>query len=282
MTRLFLLASVVCFAAAPALAQGDTGFLRGTGKADFVFSWTQDSYDSFWIGDDKVSPADVGEITREAWTLYGAYGLREDMDLVVSGSYVSSESDGLQADAGNPVFEDRDDFQDATIGVKWRLWNSAASANQFSFLFAPAIKFPMSDYEGDAVTAIGDQQVDLRARVIAHWQSDSGLYASLESGYDRRNGAPSDEIPVNLTIGATMFGRLTVSPFYSTVDSRGGYDIGEGPFPGTQEEFERAGVGAYFRITEQFGLTGLWKTTLDGKNTGDADSYGAGLVFRML
>ncbi len=278
-TRLLLL--LIPSLSGAAFAQGETGFLRGAGRVDAVFSWTRDSYDEFWAGKQKVGPADVGEITREALTLYVAYGLTDDIDLFASGSQVSAESDGVQAGLGNPDFADRDDLQDAVGGVKWRAWSQRAGASEFSFLFAPSVKVPLSDYEANAVTVIGDGQVDLRGRAILHWRHDSGAFASIESGYDRRNGEPSDEVPLNVTLGATFFDMLTITPFYSQVFSLGGYDIGGGPFPGTREEYERVGVGAYLRITEHVGLTGLWRTTLDGRNTGDADSLGAGIVLRL-
>ncbi|MBL8862168.1 MAG: hypothetical protein JNK02_09160 [Planctomycetes bacterium] len=269
------LVTISLLLASPALAQGDTGFLRGAGKTDYVLSWTQDSYDRFWVGEDKVSDPGVGEITREATALYVAYGLRDDMDLVLSGSYVSAESDGS---GGIPSVND---FQDAIVGIKWRAWAARAGKSEFSALLAPALKMLITDYENNQPTAIGDGQGDLRARGILHWQHDSGFFASLESGYDMRDGLPHDEVPLNFTIGATFFNRLTVTPFYSQVFSQGGYDIGQGDFPGVKEEFERWGVGAYFRITDRFGVTALYRDTLDGRNTGDADSYGAGLVLKL-
>jgi hypothetical protein len=274
----FPLFALACLAAT-ARAQGETGFLRGAGKTDVVLSWSLDSYDQFWIGTDKVSDPGVGEIDRETWTLYAAYGLTEDVDLIFSGSYVTAESDGT---AG---FPEESDLQDAVFAAKWRAWQAPFAGGDISFLFEPGVKLPMTDYEYDAVTAIGDGQVDLRVRGIVHWQNASGVFASLESGYDIRNGPPEDEVPLNLTLGVTVFERLTLTPFYSQVFSTGGVDISDlpapGGFPATQEEYSRAGLGAYVRISENIGLTGLWRTTLDGRNTGDVDTFGVGLVGRF-
>jgi hypothetical protein len=271
---LFLVSATLAALSGTAQAQGDNGFLRGRGKFDIVLSYTEDSYDEFWIGDDKVSPPEVGEVTRESWTLYGAYGLRDDLDLFLSGSYVDAETDGTVP------FEDERDLQDAIFGLKWRFLEERAGPGAFSLLLAPSIKQPLGDYENNDVTAIGDGQTDLRGRLIAHYQFDVGAFVALESGYDRRNGAPDDEIPFHATVGAT-FANLTVAPFYSMVDSQGGYDIGEGSFPGVEEDYTRYGVNAYFRINETFGLTGMWRTTSDGKNTGEAEAFSLGLVFRQ-
>jgi hypothetical protein len=263
------------FSCALAAAQGDTGFLRGEGKLDLALSYTEDQYDEFWVGNSKMSAPPVGEVTREAFTLYAAYGLTDELDLVGSASYVMTESDGTGG------FSDEDDLQDAVLGVKWRLWRTIAGANEFSILLAPAVKTPMSSYEDNEVTALGDGQTDLRGRVIGHYQHTGGFYASLETGYDWRDKEPDNEIPVNVTLGYTFLGRFTLSPFYSRVDSQGGPDIGMGSFPEVEEDYTRYGVGGYLRVTDGFGVTGMWRTTDDGKNTGDADSFSAGIVVRL-
>lgn len=278
--RLVLVPVSMSIVSVPLLAQGDTGFLRGLGKLDISLTYTNDSYDEFWVGDDKVSAPPVGEVERQTTSLYTAYGVRDDIDLVFSAAYVEASADGT----GN--FPDEDDLQDAVLGVKWSFWKKRMGSGEASLLFAPSIKQPMTDYEDNNVTAIGDGQTDLRGRFIAHYQLDNGCFGALETGYDRRNGGSDDEIPVNLTVGGTIANRVTIMPFYQLVDSLGGIDINqipaEGGFPETEEDYERVGVGAYVRLTDQLGLSGRWLTTLDGKNTGDVDSYSFGFVFRLL
>jgi hypothetical protein len=267
---LFVLPLVV---ASLASAQGDTGFLRGAGRCDTALSYTLDYYDEFWVGDTKVSDPNVGEIERATYSLYAAYGVSDDLDVVLNANYVSAESDGMGG------FDDEDDLQDLYLGAKWRAFQ-AGSAVRFSALLAPSIKLPMTDYEDNDVTAIGDGQVDLRFRGILHVEWNA-LFGSIESGYDVRNGAPEDEVPLHVTLGGTIADIVTVTPFYSLVRSDGGPDIGDPGFTfrAVQEEYDRAGVSAFVRITPNFGLTGMWRTTTDGMNTGEADAYSFGLVF---
>jgi hypothetical protein len=257
--------------AASTAAQGDTGFLRGKGRFTAAYSYTNDYYDKFWMGNDLASPPQVGRVEREAASLYLAYGLNDAIDLVANANYVEAETDGT-----DPI-EDQEDLQDLYLGAKWRVWSHGDLDSAFLLLVAPSVKVPMSDYEDNDVTAIGDGQVDLCMRLIAHYRFQ-GYFGSLESGYDHRNGPPHDEVPVNLTLGGT-FGPVTVSPFYSTYESLGGVDIGEGTFPSTEEESNRVGLAAYYRIAAGFGVTGMYRTTLDGMNTGDADSFSFGVVY---
>ncbi len=260
-------------------AQGETGFVRGKGKLDVSLSYTIDSYDEFWVGKDRVSADAVGEVERETYSLYMAYGLRDDTDLFMSGALVESESDGT---GGIP---DVKDMQDFILGAKWRFLHKPFAGGHFSLLGVPSVKVPMGEYPSDQVTAIGDGQTDLRGRVVAQYQHDSGAFIAVETGYDIRNGAPEDEIPVNVTLGVTPIPNLTVTPFYSLVTTDGGIDISDVPalggFPAVFEEYERAGISAYLRINDKVGVTGMWRTTIDGRNTGDADAISLGLVVRL-
>lgn len=277
--RSLFCALVLCAAgsiASPAVAQGETGFLRGEGHLDLVFGYTLDTYDEFWIGSDKTGLPDVGRVDRQGYGLYAAYGLCDTIDLIASGSYVTVDSDGLAN------FDDEKDFQDLLLAAKWRVLEARRGRATWSLSLLPGIKLPLSDYEDNAVTAIGDGQVDLRARVVGHVQLDNGAFASLETGYDRRNDVPDDEFPLHLTVGATLGGTLTVAPFLSRIDSLGGTDIGDpGGFTPNEEDILRAGVGLYVRLNESFGLTGNYRTTLDGRNTGDVEGYSLGLVIRL-
>lgn len=275
---------LLCGAASPAFGQGETGFLRGEGRLDVSITYNRDYYDEFWVGENKVSgaAAGTGDITREAVNVWGAYGVREDLDIFATGSLVEAESDG--AGAGTAFPETEKDLQDFVLGAKWRCWEAQAARGAFSVLLSPAIKVPMGDYADDQPTAIGDGQVDLRGRVILHYQHESGAFASFETGYDRRNGFPDDELVYNLTVGAT-FGQLTLAPFYTVTDSRGGNDISDlpapGGFPGLQEDVTRAGLSAYYRVDDRVGLTAGWRTTIDGRNTGDSDGLTVGVVFTL-
>ena len=143
----------------------------------------------------------------------------------------------------------------------------------------------MGTYPTDQVTAIGDGQTDLRGRVVAQYQHESGTFLALETGYDVRNGAPEDEFPIHLTLGMTPVHGLTLTPFYSRVYSEGGIDISDVPalggFPAVREEYERFGVAAYVQMRDDLGLTAMWRTTTDGRNTGDAESLSLGVVLRF-
>lgn len=256
-----------------ALGQGETGFLRGAGHTDVSVTYSLNTYDRFWIGSREVEDAAVGRIDRRTVSVYVAYGLTDAIDLVGNFAWARSESNGSGG------FATEDDPQDATLSVKWRLFEQRVGEGALSLLAAPGIKIPLTDYEENAVTAIGDEQIDLRFRAIVHYQLDRGAFVSVEGGYDRRLEAPSDELVLNVTAGVTIE-RVTATIFYSGTDSLGGYDIGEGRFPGVEEDLERLGLGAYVRLTDGIGVAANIWTTTDGQNTGIVDGFSLGFVFR--
>ncbi|HET6201381.1 MAG TPA: transporter [Planctomycetota bacterium] len=272
--RAILVAPLAALFAGSALAQGETGFLRGAGHLDTVLSFSKDAYNKFWLGTDKVHDPGVGRVTRSTYNLYAAYGLTDDVDLSLNAPWVVSNVTG----AGE--FDRESDFQDLGLQAKWKVGSARLGPGEASFLVAPGLKIPLGDYESDNVSAIGDGQTDYRGRVIAHYGLDSGAFVSLETGYDRRAGLPKDETPWNVTLGTTVLNQVTLTTFYSAVRSYGGPNIGGGPFPETQEEFDRVGIGSYVRLTDRFGIAGYWRTTVDGRNTGDVDGFAVGLVVK--
>jgi len=256
-----------------ALAQGDSGFLRGQGNLDFSVAYGVDTYDRFWIGSESVEDAPFGRVSRHTVNAYAAYGLRDDMDLAFNASYVYVETD--------EVFDSEKDLQDLFIQFKWRVYSKEFGSGAFNMLLAPALKAPMTSYEDNAVPALGDGQFDLRLRTVLQCHFHNGGFLALDTGYDVRDKEPANEWPFHLTGGFTFAGSFTLSGFYSYLDSLDGYDIGGGPFPGVEEDYDRLGAGAYYRLSDSLGLTANVWTTPSGKNTGDVDGASLGVVYRI-
>ena len=266
-------AVIVLMPAQLTYGQGDSGFLRGKGNLDVAATYAYETYDEFWIGSDTVDDAPFGRVTRQSVNVYGAYGLRDNMDIALSGSWVFVSTD--------EIFDDVDALQDLTAQLKWRGISKEFGPGKLNLLAAPAVKIPMTHYEDNNVPAVGDGNVDLRLRGIAQYVFDNGAFIALDTGYDIRFDDPHDEVPIHVTAGMTFFEKLTVMGFYTHIESLGGHDIGEGSFPGVEEEYDRIGGGMYYRLTESWGVTANGWTTLDGKNTGDVDGFSIGMVYRF-
>lgn len=271
----FLGAACVAAIAGNALAQGETGFLRGKGKLDVVASWNRDTHDEFFIGDSPSAPQ-IDGVRRDVYSLYGAYGLTDEVDLIANVAYVEAV-----ADAESLPLSDERALQDLALSAKVLIGSTRVGSGDASLLFGPGVKLPLTDYADfieNPVNAPGHGQVDLRARFIGQYHFDAGPWFALETGYDRRNGAPADEVPFNLTFGFNPHERLTLMPFYSHT-----FGVGDAPTDSGLEtsgaSFDRIGLSAYWRLGETYGLSGSYRRTDEGRN--DSQGFSLGLVLRF-
>jgi len=252
---------------------GDTGFLRGKGKLDIALTYGLDKSERVWVGDTKTDIG--GKLYHYNYNLWAAYGLRDDLDLSFSTSVVRADVTG---DSG---IRDHQALTDGVFGAKWRFLDQKIAGGALSVAATPALKIPLYHYKATTITQLGDGQVDVRLRGVLQYTADCGAYVALESGYDVRFEGTPNEVPIALTVGATFFNRLTISPFWMTNYSFGDDDLGEDKAPDVEEEATRAGVGLYYRMTERFGATAGYKTTFQGRNTFDLWGYWVGLVIRI-
>lgn len=266
-------ACVICVTPRPASAQ-DAGFLRGRDRLDLAISASIDSYDKYWLGELKVRTAGFGTVTRRSLNLWAAFGISNDVEVSMSASYVRASTD----EGDQPV---EASFQDLYVQAKIRVLSTELGPGVLRAVLAPSVKLPLARYENDALTAIGDGNIDLRLRGVVQYLFPHQIWAAIESGFDLRLDLPANEVPFNVIAGATVLERFSPTIFYGRVQSLDGYTIYDGPFPGIQESFHRLGAGLYVRIFDVLGVQGsMWKV-LSGTNTADVFGASAGVLFHL-
>lgn len=258
-----VLAAVVFATTSGSMAASDlNGFLRPAGHGDVALSFTHETYDQFWVGEMKVSDPGVGEVKTRSISLWMAYGVTDRLTVFGSLPFVNADSDG----AGG--FHERD-LQDITFLGAYRLLEVGESVRS-RLVGALGFRTIASNYEANSPVDIGDGTADWLARLV--YQLEYGrFYFSQQVGFDRRGGEAPDGFPLYTEAGVT-WGPVTYSAMYQRLEAKDGTDIGDPgfTFPSNEEEFERVGVRAYGRINERLGIGGMYFTTLDGRNTGDA------------
>ncbi len=232
----------------PAFSQGETGFLRGNGRLDLATSYSLDTFDEYFLGSSPFAPP-IDGVERQLLGLYAAYGLRDDLDLTLNAAYSIADADD---DFG---FERESDPGDAALQVKWRFYESTLGFGRLSWLLAPGVRFPITDYttfSDNALNGLGEGDTVLLARTIVQveWRAS---YAALETGYDHQSGRLDDEIPVHLSVGIALGGRATLQAFTTNLIALG--DAVSNPvFSEEDDGFLRYGLSAYVRISERLGL----------------------------
>jgi hypothetical protein len=269
-----LLAAVVLGLAVPGTPALDVnGFLREKGEGDVAFSFTNESYDEFWVGEMSVAPPEVGEVETNSFAVWLAYGITDDLTLVGTLPHVDAEGDGTESRGPAAEMFSESGLQDVSLMGLYRL----GSAGSSQFLGGLGVRTPASDYEENNPVDIGDGSTDWLARFVYHLQR-GGFYWSQQIGYDLRGDDVPDGYPLYTEVGYTK-GRTTFNGFFSKLIADGGTDIGDPgfTFPSNKEEYERAGAKVYVRVGQNFGVAVSGFTTLDGRNTGEASGASLGL-----
>lgn len=255
----------------PCLALDLNGFQPEAGRGAVAFSYTFEYYDEFWVGETKVSDPGVGEVETTSYTVWLQWGFTDRLALVANLPYVDADSDGL---AG---FEESD-LQDLSALLRYRLVDVEGGTTRHTLTAAGGVRTPASDYEENSPVDVGDGSTDALFRLV--YQFENGpFYFSQQVGYDLRGDDVPDGFPFYTEVGYT-FGRVTANALYLRYVADGGTDIGDPgfTFPSNQDETERIGAKAYVRVTDRFGLSGLFFQTLDGRNSGDATGWSVGGV----
>ncbi len=260
---------VAVAAAAKVEASDLNGFVRPKGHVDLAPSVTFESYDEFWVGETKVSDPGVGQVDTTSVTLWLAYGLTDDLTLVVNVPWVDADSDGLGE------FHESD-LQDLSVLGKYRFATFGSSVRS-QLVGAFGLRTPMSHYEANQPVDVGDGTTDWLARFVYQLEVGS-FYASQQVGYDLRGDDAPNNVPLYTELGYTL-GRTTFNLGFAKLLAAGGTDIGDPgfTFPSNEEEYERAGAKVYFRASDTIGIAVAGFTTLDGRNTGDSTGYSVGV-----
>ena len=258
--------------AASAGAQDLDGFSPEPGHGDVAFSLNFDSYDRFWVGNQKVFEPALGTVDTFSASLWWRHGLSERFTIVATVPYVDVDGDGTAnlSDSG---------AQDLSAFLQYRAWSAELGSARHSIAFAAGFRTPVGSYEADLPISLGDDTTDALVRAI--WLVQLGRwYVSTQTGWDVRGDDAPDGLPLALTAGRS-FGRVTPSVTWYRYWADGGTDIGDPgfTFPSNKDEFERLGAKVYARLTSSFGISVGGFTTLDGRNSGDTDGYAAGIVW---
>ena len=139
------------------------GFMKGQRKASFAVTYSQESYDTYYVGQTETRNPNLGTITTKSLNLYGTYGLGYDLDLIVAAPYIRTE-----ASAG--YWQKQEGFQDISAALRWEAFDYKIGTARLSWLFAVGYSLPLQNYVIDAPVAIGHGSRNLDSRTMPAFQ----------------------------------------------------------------------------------------------------------------
>ncbi|MGB6152846.1 MAG: hypothetical protein WBG48_12750 [Pricia sp.] len=262
------------------------GFMRGKGNLVTALSYSNESYDTYFVGDTKTQNPNLGTIRMNSLGIFVAGGVTDHLDVIVSAPYVSTN-------ATQGFISDQDDFQDISLFVKGRFLNrSFGNGATLSLMAAGGISKPLSDYIADSPVSIGNQSTQWDGRLIAQYSFLQGIFIAAQTGYIKRGNVDIDrglEVSVPdawdyiLRTGG-IYKKWYADAWLQHQDSRNGTDIGPGvPFPSNDIDFTRVGFTLYHPIPkfENFGIAVGGGFTLSGTNIGKSDRFSASLIYNF-
>ena len=254
------------------------GFMKGKGHGSLVLSYSWEQYDEFYFGTERrdAPPPFGGEITTQSVSLYGIYGLTDNLDIIVNLPFIGAQGANEEPEAPD---QDVSGLQDVAVFLKWRPLYLETEGGNLSFLGAVGFATPLSDYADNAVLSIGNQSTRVDARLMTQYFMNSGFFIDLQAGYSLR----SNDVP-NAAILAGKVG-YAGQHFYvdlwseTQISGSDAPDIGGVPFNETRVNYTQVGISGYVPITSGLGVSAGVGQFVSGRNVGLATRISGGVVY---
>jgi hypothetical protein len=262
------------------------GFMRGKGNLVTALSYSNESYETYFVEKNKTQNANLGTIKTNSLGIFVAGGVTDYLDIILSAPYISTK-------ATQGFISDQNDFQDMSFFVKGRFLELSFENNAtLSLMAAGGIISPLSDYIADSPVSIGNQSTQLDGRLIAQYRFPQGIFVAVQMGYIKRGNVDIDrglEVSVPdawdyIFRTGGSFKKLYADAWLQHQNSRNGTNIGPGiPFPSNDIDFTRIGFTLYHPIPkiENFGVAFGGGFTLSGTNIGKSNRFSASLIYNF-
>lgn len=265
-----------------------SGFMQGKGRGSVVVSYSTEKYDEVFLVPETIESVPIfNEVQTTSFSLYGTYGLTDKLDIVLNAPYIRSKGAATDATLSDLGYEnERKGLQDIGLHLKYSAVNLDFGGSSLRLLGTLGVQTPIGDYKVDeglqSIVAIGNRATKVNALAAAHFQTESGLFATAQGGYSFRG----DDVP-NAVLSEFKVG-YAGSSFY--VDgyvagqlSTDGVDILQdgfvGIFPATRVSYTRVGASVFVPVAGGFGVAGGASAYVAGRNIGKATSFYGALVY---
>lgn len=296
MLKRMIAMGMAVFCGAGAFAQtANDGFSMKKGEICLVAGYGQSSWDEYWEGTLLRDNPNLGTFKSKSIMPMLGYGISDKLNIFASLPYVSTSSTAGYMSGMKGI-------QDLSIDAKYKLLKKPGKSGTFYTFVAAGFSLPASNYVPDHLPfSIGLGAKTANARVIAHYEHKSHLFATVQTGYvlkskistDRQSyyndgQVNSNEMPVpDVWDGAVRLGfnnqRLRVDAHYNWMVSTSGSDIrwNDMPYPFNRMNAQWIGVQGLFWIPGVKGLAvhGSADQVINGRNVGKAFMWSAAVQY---
>ncbi len=290
--------AILALLMAPSLsAQGLVdGFTHYQGETTVALSYSHESYKQYFVGTELAknlltgetpdpSNPNLGKITTQSVNLYASCGITDNFGVILALPYISASPD-----AG--FWSTQSGLQDFSAAVSWRPFTlDVGDLGKVNLIASAGISVPVAKYVNDAPIAIGHGSTNTDARLLAHYTTSFGLFATVNAGYIHRSNVDLDKgfetaVPDAVDFAAKLgyagpdyYGALWIH----NQNAQSGTDIAPSAvFPSNAVSFMRVGVDLHVPlpfVVKGFGVALGGATTLSGRNVGKSTRFSFGLTY---
>ncbi|NRA37909.1 MAG: hypothetical protein HRU15_07205 [Planctomycetes bacterium] len=277
LNKLIPVACISTIAVAHCVAE--SAWLPQVGSYSLTLSYTQESYDMFWLGEaDQATSADSKQVT---YGLTGEYGLSDKIAFDAYIGYAKNEfghpSGAFLTDSG---------IADIELGLRYLLVDETEHAPGVPTVTARLGLIIAGNYDHypyvaapQSAAAIGDGSNGYELQVLlAKYYQDVGIGYTADLGYRDRNHDVPNDIFYSLGVFYSYEEKITVGFDYIVNDSRGDLDISSptfaGRFPQLEEDVKEWMLSFSYAFEEKYSTGIVYGDTADGRNTPQNDIFG--------
>ena len=266
------------------------GSFNAPGRVNLTAGATFAVYDEFYVGEMKTGPVPAhGKISQQIYSLYGTVGITENLTVIASVPYITSEGEGMP----DPINDQTSvsGVQDVSVYAKYRPFSAALGENgRFDGILAAGVSIA-GGYEPNGILSIGSGANAAEVKVGGVVQATEKLSLTALAGYIVRGEAENTgdgadfDVPNGVELTAKLaynLSTLYLEGWVKNLRSTDGVDImGEGfmgNFPETDVDLTIVGASAFVPVKQNLGFSLSYGTVVSGRNVGDGNYVGGGVT----
>lgn len=263
MKRSILFLTILLLTAFESRSQGAIdGFLKSQDEVDLALSYSVDRAEHYFLSEGKI---EYGR-NAQSLSLFANYGLHRYLNVIVNIPLVN--------------FTPQDASVYAKSGIE-KQWGGL----KLKGIGALGYTIPLSDYNTESGTAIGQQTQAVNVRGLVQAELNSMWFGQFQMGYD---ATKEPVIPSQLWSAKAGFfkGKWYADLWYEVREAEGGKNyLGTGPekpdsFRELGVDMERMGGVIYYQWKPDWGVFLSGAYMLSGRNTFENRTVGAGVVWK--
>jgi hypothetical protein len=252
------------------------------------------SWKNYWEGTFKRENLNLGRVSSQSMQWMASYGISNRLNVVVGVPYIWT-----RASAG--TLAGQSNFQDLTMGLKYRLLKIEQNQQQVNFSLAGGGSLPISSYTPDLLPlSIGLRSRTLFGRAIFQYLHQSNWHLTAQATYTARGMVELDRESYYTTrqiyssqVAMPDVWSYSVQSGYRTpkwsaelvfeqINCLGGFDIrrNDMPFVANEMDMTRLSLMGFYKFTQlaDLQLVASVYSTLAGRNVGQSTGFSWGLM----